>query len=170
MNFAAFERAQAAAFAYREGRHTGSLACLRAILFILRNRVKKGWGEGSWLTVMEAAGEAAAHGDAASGLGNQASAEAQSPKPEALSSDRLLQMIVRDVDDIYLGQEPWDDPVRQVVCGEGAQSSFKKDWHPILYYSLVDRTARPWFVENIIRKAQEHPQVGQVGGKMMLYR
>ena len=174
MNFAAFERAQAAAFAYREGRHTGSLACLRAILFILRNRVKSGWGGGSWLAVVEAAGETSGH------LAIEPSGDFQSPDhPIAQSSDRLLLMIVRDVDDIYLGQESFDDPVRQVVCGTDhpmagrtgrAGAFWVNRWNPVLYYSFVDRPARPWFVENIIRKPQEHPQVGQVGGKMMLYR
>jgi hypothetical protein len=195
MNFAAFERAQAAAFAYREGRHTGSLACLRAILFILRNRVKSGWGGGSWLAAMASDYMVSAsfvpfvfgqvgtvvnwgpkdflnetRSDDESGYGTS------KPGPEEpvlvsnfKSDDRLLQMIVREVDDIYLGQEPWDDAVRQVVCGEGA-ASFKKDWNPVLYYSFVDRPPRPWFVENIIQKPAEHPQVGQVGGKMMLYR
>jgi hypothetical protein len=168
MNFASFERAQAAAFAYREGRHTGSLDCLRAVCFILRNRKKSGWGGGSWLSVMEAAGEVAAH----------------EPEPATgnwqLATDRLLQMIVRDVDDIYLEQEPWEDRVAQVVCGTTVQTMAGStgragafginQWNPVLYYSFVDRPPRPWFVENIIQKAQEHPQVGQVGGKMMLYR
>lgn len=184
MNFAAFERAQAAAFAYREGRHTGSLDCLRAILFILRNRVRSGWGRASWLAVMEAAGEVAAQdcviriGASMSGdeIANSIRKGLQDAVPVPLTSDdRLLQMIVRDVDDIYLGQEPWDDAVRQVVCGEGAQSSLRqpslrKDWKPVLYYNFVDRPPRPWFVENIIQKPAEHPHVGQVGGKMMLYR
>jgi hypothetical protein len=165
MNFAAFERAQVAAFAYREARHTGSIDCMRAMCFILRNRLQSGWGGGSWLLVLEAAGEVAAQEE---GVGDQGTGLTPSPQP--LASDRLLQLIVRDVDDIYLGQEPWDNAVRQVVCGEGARSSFKKDWKPVLYYSFVDRAPRSWFVENIIHRPQEHPQVGQIGGKMMLYR
>lgn len=193
MNFAAFERAQAAAFAYREGRHTGSLACLRAILFILRNRVRSGWGgvQGGapWLAVMEAAAEVAAQdsviriGASASGdeIANSIRKGLQDAVPAvpSTSDDRLLQMIVRDVDDIYLGQESFDDPVRQVVCGTDqpmagrtgrAGSFWANRWNPVLYYSFVDRPLRLWFVENIIRKPVEHPQVGQVGGKMMLYR
>jgi hypothetical protein len=182
MNFAAFERAQAAAFAYREGRHTGSLACLRAILFILRNRVRSGWGGvrggAPWLAVMEAAAEVAAQdsviriGASASGdeIANSIRKGLQDAVPAvpSTSDDRLLQMIVRDVDDIYLGQESFDDPVRQVVCGTDQPMAGRTG--PVLYYSFVDRPLRLWFVENIIRKPVEHPQVGQVGGKMMLYR
>lgn len=144
---------------------------MRAILFILRNRVKSGWGGGSWLAVMDGAATSSAHlvVQWTPEVDEFDLPEARSPEPEARSSDRLLQMIVRDVDDIYLGQEPWDDPVRQVVCGPGAAPGMK-DWHPVLYYSFVDRPPRPWFVENIIQKPAEHPQVGQRGGKMMLYR
>jgi hypothetical protein len=169
MNFAAFERAQVAAFAYCEARHTGSIDCVRAVCFILRNRVKSGWGNpaGSWLAVMEGSAQVAAQ-EPETAIGNW-----------QLVNDRLLQLIVRDVDDIYLGQEPYDDRVRQAVCGEGMAalygvkvSSAKKDWKPCLYYSFVDRAAslRPWFVENIIRKPAEHARVAQIGGKMMLYR
>ncbi len=163
MNFAAFERAQVAAFAYREARSTGSLDCMRAICFILRNRVQSAWGDGGWLSVMEGALNVAAH---------------EEPEPNVpmndgarkSTSDRLLQMIVRDVDDIYLGSDSFDDRVRQVVCGDNPSAKLgHKDWKPALYYSFVDRRLRPWFVENIIHRPQEHAHIGQIG-PMMLYR
>ena len=162
MNFAAFERAQVAAFAYREARHTGSLDCLRAVCFILRNRVKSAWGDGGWLTMMEGCNRVAAH--------EEQPAPENAPIRSPIDS-RLLQMIVRDVDDIYLGQDNFDDHVRQVVCGDAGMKLGNSDWKPVLYYSFVDRASslRPWFVENIIRKPLEHAQVGQIG-TMMLYR
>jgi hypothetical protein len=154
MNFAAFERAEVAAFGYRQAARTGSIDCMRAVCFILRNRVKSAWGNGSWLSVIESAPAVAAH-------------EAQADV--ALSaSDRLLQIMVRDVDDIYLGQESYDDRVRQIVCAETLKLG-SREWKPVLYYSFVDREQRSWFVENIIRKPEEHPHVGQIG-TMMLYR
>jgi len=171
MNFAAFERAQVAAFAYREARFTGSLDCMRAVCFVLRNRVKSSWAGGSWLAVLEAAHLTAAD----HGVADSAELSTGSGLNGAgVASDRLLQRIVRDVDDIYLGSESYDDPVRIVVCGQPDSgnmklASTKKDWKPALYYSFVDRPPRPWFVENIIRRAEEHPQMGQIG-KMMLYR
>ena len=166
MNFAAFERAQVAAFAYREARRTGNLDCLRAVCFILRNRVKKGWGGGSWLGVI-----------AADHLVNAyAAPDLEVAEGNATATDRLLQLIVRDVDDIYLGQESYDDRVRQVVCSLDASAqaglgmaSTKKDWKPALYYGFVDRPPRPWFVENIIRRPEEHAQVTTIG-TMLLYR
>lgn len=166
MNFAAFERAQVAAFAYREARYTGALDCMRAVCFVLRNRVKSAWGDGTWLSVMESAHLVAAKHENEQGS-NLSTGSALGGA--ALSSDRLLQLIVRDVDDIYLGQDNFDDRVRGVVCCDSNLTSSKKDWKPALYYGFVDRTPRPWFVENIIRKPEEHRQIGQIG-PMMLYR
>lgn len=164
MNFAAFERAQVAAFAYREARRTGALDCMRAVCFILRNRVKSAWGDGTWLSVLESAHLVAATTD----LGPELST-GNALGGSALASDRLLQMMVRDIDDIYLGQENYDDRVRQVVCGEAAIPSSKNAWKPALYYSFVDRPARPWFVENIIHRPVEHAQIATIG-PMLLYR
>jgi hypothetical protein len=156
MNFAAFERAQLAAFAYREARRSGSLDCMRAVCFVLRNRVKSAWGESSWLAVMESAAAVAAHELA--------------PDQEPSNNDRLLQLMVRDVDDIYMGQEHFDDRVAQVVCDHNPGGRMgQANWKPALYYSFIDRPFRPWFVENIIQKPAEHAQTGQIG-KMMLYR
>lgn len=164
MNFAAFERAQVAAFAYRKARHTGSLDCMRALCFILRNRVKSAWGDGTWLSVMEAAHLMEATHDNGAGI------ELADGKAQGIGTDRLLQLIVRDVDDIYLGQDNFDDRVRQVVCGDNANAKpGHKEWKPALYYCFVDRTPRPWFVENIIRRPNDHAHIGQIG-PMMLYR
>lgn len=170
MNFAAFERAQVAAFAYREARHTGSLDCMRAVCFIVRNRVKSSWGDGGWLSIIAQSHLASAYCEPLSGAPDMArSGDAGALTNSAgagmlsgfRSDDRLLQLIVRDVDDIYLGQEQYDDRVRQALCGEPKK--------PVLYYSFVDREPRPWFKENIVRMPLEHPQVGQLG-TMMLFR
>jgi hypothetical protein len=149
MNLATFERAQVAAFAYRQARHTGSLDCMKAVCYLLRNRVKAGWGDGSWLSVIEAAGAVA---------GNSLASE---PSAHFSASDRLLQLIMRDVDDIYLGQEHWDDAARMVVMGDDAKKP------GALYYSFVDRDPSSWFVENIVRKPAEHAHVGNIGPMML---
>lgn len=150
MNFASFERAQVAGFAYREARHTGEITCMRAICFVLRNRVRSGHGDGTWLSVIE---------------NHYLIAASDSPSLDRTDfhADRLLQMIVRDIDEIYLGQDRADDNVRQMVCG----ADFKKEG--ALYYSFVDRQPRPWFVENIIRQSADHRQTGTIG-TLMLYK
>jgi hypothetical protein len=205
MNFSSFERAQVAGFAYREARHTGSMDCMRAVCFVLRNRVKAAWGDGSWLNIIAAHHLVAANFDAwtmgelaplnmntdttagylaspLSGAAEErrsgpAGAEPNSPGVGMVSGfqsgDRLLQQIVAQVDDIYFGQEAFDDRVRQTACCELAPlpeaAKPNRKPAPCLYYSFVDRPPRPWFAENIICRSQEHAQVGQIG-TMMLYR
>ncbi len=155
MNFATFERGQVAAFAFREAHHTGSYDAMRAICYVLRNRVKAGWGDGTWISVLENA-----HQVAATHINFEMLASGHA---EGLSQNRLLQMIVRDVDDIYLGQERWDDNVRRVVCGEDPRSK-----SVALFYSFIDRQPRPWFVENVIRSS-DHAHIGNIGA-LLLYR
>lgn len=158
MNFATFERAQVAAFAYREAHASGSFDAMRAICFVLRNRVKAGWGDGTWLSILESAGIVSADDYKTSEVLEAASGG------QGLSSDRLLQMMVRDIDDIYLGQERLDDNVRRVVCGDDP-----KEKRYALYYCFANRTPRPWFTDNIIRQAGDHAQIGTVG-TMLLFR
>jgi len=146
VNFATFERAIVAEFAYREARFTGSLDCMRAICYVLRNRVKAGWGDGSWLSIIT----------------QHPAMAGNDPRAQAMDySDRLLQLIVRDVDDIYLGQDRFDDSVRDIVCTDDRKK-------PALYYCFPDNL-RPWFVENIIRNSQDHAHIGNIGS-LMLFR
>lgn len=147
MNYATFERAQVAAFAYKEAQWTGSLDCMRAICFVLRNRVRAGWGNGTWLSVINAASHCAGY------VGEMA------PDGE---NDRLLQMIIRDIDDIYLGSDRMDDSVRDIVVTDDRKK-------PALYYSFINHPIRDWFKENIIRNSQEHAHIGNIG-PMMLFR
>ncbi len=150
MNFAAFERAQLAAFAYAEARFTGSLDCMKAVCYVVRNRVKAGWGDGTWLSVIEGAhlvaGNVPVH---------------QDKRLPIASGDRLLQLLLRDVDDIYLGGggHGIDDDVARVVQGESKVGA--------LYYSFVEREPNPWFVTHIVREPENHPRIGQVGTMML---
>jgi hypothetical protein len=161
MNFAAFERAQVAAFAYKEAAFTGSLDCLRAVCFVLRNRVKAGWGDGTWMSVINSAPNVAAHRPELVWDGSEGKAQ-QKPEPHLTGDDRLLQMIIRDVDDIYLGQDRMDDSVREIAATIDHRQ-------PALYYAFVNRPQRAWFTENITRNSQDHAHVGNIG-PMMLFR
>lgn len=134
MNLANLERAQLVAFAYREARHTGSLDCMKAICYVLRNRLKAGWGNGTWLSLMESADQVAGNLK-----GNPCAMDA---------ADRLLQFLARDIDDIYLGTS--DDDTKRVV-------------QQALYYQFITLQPNEWFVENIVRDPQHHPRIGHVG-------
>lgn len=136
-----FERAELAAFAYREARYTGSIDCIKAICYVFRNRVGAGWGDGSFVSVI--AGRGLCEGN-----------EGNSRHVELDLGDRLLHMIVRDIDDIYLGTA--DEPVRKVVAD-------------CLYYQFIDQPLRGWFTEHILHDPQNHPHTGNVG-PLMLFR
>ena len=135
MNISTFERAQVAGFAYRQARHTGSLDCMKAICYVLRNRVKAGWGDGSWLSVLAAQDHAE---------GNVSEA----PAPPLDAADRLLQLLLRDIDDLYLGTS--EDDTKTVV-------------NKALYYQFVDQVPVQWFIEHIVRDPANHPRKAQVG-------
>ena len=102
MNVSTFERAQVARFAYEEARSTGSLDCMRAICYVLRNRLKNGWGDGTWLWLMEnhvkvQGNERCTFGAISDGSPAVPAGITASLDPQ----DRLLQLIIRDIDDIY---------------------------------------------------------------------
>jgi hypothetical protein len=132
----AFERGQLAAFGYRQARHTGSLDCIKAVCYVIRNRVVAGWGAGSFISVL-------ANHDQAEG--NEGS---QTWTPQLDVEDRVLQMIVRDIDDIYFGTA--EDQVKRVV-----QDS--------LYYQFIDKPLRQWFTDHILLDNKNHPRIAQVG-------
>lgn len=136
MNIATFERAQLARFAYLKARHTGSLDCMRAICYVIRNRVKAGWGNGTWLDLIENDWKVE---------GNKFGAESE---VELDANDRLLQLLVRDVDDIYMGMS--QDDTRKVVDNA-------------LYFMFIDRPATTWFRDKIVRDSQNHQRIAQVG-------
>jgi hypothetical protein len=170
MNLDTLQRAHLVDFCYAEARHTGSLDCMKAVAYVLRNRRAAGWGDGSWQRLINAAATTA---------GNDGSIEGIRSAPglaisnhiglEPDLNDRLLQMLARDIDDIYLGTS--NDDVRRVVEGtvapEGSGSPGKPA--PAMYYQFIALPVRTWFVDNIVRDHENHPRIGQVG-MMALFR
>lgn len=170
MNLDTLQRAHLVDFCYAEARHTGSLDCMKAVAYVLRNRLRLGWGDGTWQRLINSA---PAH------AGNDGTMEGMRSKPglsianagliEPDLNDRLLQMLARDIDDLYLGTSM--DDIRRVVEGtvapEGSGSAAKPA--PALYYQFIDLPVRAWFVDNIVRDHQNHPRIGQVGS-MALFR
>lgn len=133
MNIATFEKAMLTEFAYRDARATGSLACMKAICYVIRNRVKAGWAD-TWLAAIES--HPKVEGNIMDGWA------------ELDPQDRLLQLLARDVDDIYMGVS--EDDTKRVV-------------QDALFYQFIDRPPSPVFVKNILRDPQNHPRIAQVG-------
>lgn len=134
MTFNQFERAMLVKFAYEEAVHTGSLACMKAVCYVIRNRVRAGWLDGTWTSAILRAAEVAGSG--------QISVPALDPQ------NRLFQLLLRDVDDIFFAAS--EDETQVVVAG-------------CLYYHFIDRPVRDWFVERIIRAPEAHPRRAHIG-------
>lgn len=130
-------------FALDEAGHTGSLDCVKAVCYIMGNRVKAGWHDGTMLSVIEHAWESSGHDEKL--------------RQELTASGRMFQMMLYSIDDIYFGNS--EDGVRATVCDPKL---------PCLWYQFIDRKPRQWFVEHVARNPHDHPRRAQFG-KMMLF-
>ncbi len=121
-------------YGYQEAAHTGSLAAMKGVCYVIRNRVRAGWYDADWLKVMEHADESA---------GNE-------PEPHTPIdvNNRNFQALLRDVDDLYYATAE-DDTAR--VIGNS------------LYYQHSDKSPRQWFVDNVARNAESHRRVTHIG-------
>jgi hypothetical protein len=119
---------------------------MRAICHVLRNRVMEGWHE-NWLQAVEmAAGPAW---------------RLETAMNELNLADRRLGTLARDIDGIFYGQA--GDEIARMA---GRQDDKRG---PLLYWQFIDRPLSQHFLENIVRKPEEHRQRGQVGNTMYLY-
>lgn len=139
MNIEQFQRAQLVAFAYQQAGSTGSINCMRAICFVMANRVKAGWDDGGWMDVIQNAEAFSAH--------------EMSLNPVSLRSP-AFQGLLREIDSIWYGDRV-DDETSKVVG-------------KCLFWSVLGWPVRDWFRDNIIRCPEGHPRKGQVG-TIMLY-
>lgn len=134
------QRAQLLLFAHQEAACTGSLDAMKAVCYVIRNRVRGGWHDGSWIDVMENAYK----------VGGNHLEQRQHIDPY----NRIFQMLMQSVDDIYYSSA--SDQVENVV-GDA------------LYYQFADRSMRAWFEENIIRYPAAHARKAQIG-MMVLFK
>ena len=132
------QRARVVFFAHEQAAATGSLAAMKAVCYVVRNRVRAGWHDGSWIDVIEHHPEVA---------GN----ERQDP-PLLDVYNRSFQMLTQAIDDIYYAAGG-DETER--ATGEA------------LYYQFMDRPLRGWFTENIIRHPAEHPLRATIGSMVL---
>jgi hypothetical protein len=137
-------------FAAREAGERGSVEQMRAIALCIRQRVRSGWNDASWLAVMESAGDCAAH------------------EPDydyrLDPNSRTLQMMLREVDDIYFGQQRHG--MESVESNETLESSIVE--HNIKFWCFLDRPMTEWFKSNIVQDPRNHPNTAHMG-LMMFY-
>lgn len=142
MTSEAYIRAQLAALAWREGHEQGGVNNSLAVAFIIKNRVRAGWGE--WLDQIQRHAIWSAR--------NQSELDQSShPDPREPDFQRLLQQIDGVVDGSLVDKLT---VAPKLKTGEG---------QPGLYYAQLNNITRPWFLENIVRKPELHPRTSQVG-------
>jgi hypothetical protein len=131
-------------YAAREVGPKGSLEEMKAICYCLRNRARAGWNEGDLFSVIESAGEHAAH------------------DPEGSPIDpasRAFQRLTREIDDIYYG-----DPIKS----EHSNGTLEAGIGEQKFWQFLNRPVRVWFVDNIQNDRENHPSHAQMG-LMMFY-
>jgi hypothetical protein len=148
-------RAQLAITAARLAGEGAALEQMKAIAYCLRNQVRAGWHDGEWLRVLEHAED---------GDGNL-----PGPRVYLDPANRALQRLISDIDDIYYGGnrqigKPAGElrvPSAQRFAAEGGD--LEEALGKCCYWCAINKPYKPWFVENILDRPDEHiarPQMG----------
>jgi hypothetical protein len=142
-------------FAARAAGQGASLEQMKAVAYCIRNRVKAGWWDGQWLTVMERAGET---------LANTPDDEPWYLDP----NNRALQRLVADVDEIYYGGRPaagarveQTPMMAQRYAAEGGD--LEEAIGKSVYWAWLNRPFTVWFRKNILEETHNHPNRAQMG-------
>lgn len=135
-------RAQLASLAWREGHEQGGINNSLAVAFVIKNRVRSGWGE--WLEQIQR------HALWSSRNGDEIDSTTH-PDPREPDFQRLLQ----EIDGVFDGSL-----VDKLTV---APKTKEGDGRPGLYYARLNQITRSWFLENIVRKPELHPRTSQVG-------
>lgn len=126
--------------------HEEGLNGMCAVAFAIRNRVRAGWFGGNWIEVL-------------SNL-DKSSSKLELPIT-AIPDTRPYAMMqfMQIVDNIFSGSQEDNITIKQ---GGDVQSMGLKV--PVaLYWARLDQVTNPFFLENIIRKPEQHPRIAQCG-------
>jgi hypothetical protein len=140
-----FTKAHLAWRAWFDGKQDGLVGML-AVACVIRGRARAGWQNGDWLAILLDHQRTAAEETSAYHVLNGGFPILEFPHLREPDFERLL----RQIDGIFEGMIP-DTP----ELPDGTP--------PPLYYCSLTSALRPWFLENICRKPDQHPRVGQVG-------
>lgn len=148
------QRAELALFSARAAGPGASLEQMKAVAYCIRNRVKGGWFDGQWLSVMEHAGSTEAN---------------KGQEPWYLDpTDRALQRLIADIDEIYYGGGPAGGRVQEAAPmaaqrfpaeGGDLEAAVGKSF----YWVWLNRPFTVWFRQNILERSDIHPLRAQMG-------
>lgn len=139
------QRGHLVTFAVREAGDRGSLEQMRAIALCIRNRVRAGWHDGSWMEVIEAADSCSAH---------------EAGQIRIDPNNRNYQRLLNDIDNIFFAQQ------RHELDGTGGGSPTMEQAiveHEVKYWCFLNRPMRDWFKEKIVQDPASHPNRVQMG-------
>lgn len=147
------QRAALALFAAREAGRDASLEQMKAIAYCVRNRVKAGWHDGQWLSVIEQS--------------DQAAANSATIRVTLDPNNRILQRLIADIDDIYYGltanyaQNTTRTPTAQAFATQAVdiEDAIGKS----CYWCWLNRPFTPWFQKNILDRPDSHAHRTQMG-------
>lgn len=137
-----FVKSQLALLCWRNAPAGKSFTTLQCLAFVTRNRVKAGWMGGDWMGVIA--------NDPAYSYRSMNGHAYSSTAPHTLLEnfpdlrDDTFQRFLWEVDRIYDGSR--GDPM-----SEGG-----------LWWAELEKVDRPWFLEQIVRRPEDHPRVAQV--------
>ncbi len=119
---------------------------MMAIAFALRNRARAGWYGGNWLEI----------------LANMDKASAKlEPPTNSLPDTRTFSFMqfMQIIDNIFSGA--MDDNITIKQDGEVKTMGIKVP--VVLYWAHLNEITNPWFLENIVRRPDQHQRVAQCG-------
>jgi hypothetical protein len=154
-----FDKAMLVEFAVREVAG-GSLEEMQAVIYCIRNRVRKGWHEGRWVDNIENSDQYSAH--------DFDWAAAPRDRYRLDVNARPYQRLLNGIDDLYYAQRNvavgWDGKKKD----EDAQGTdLESAIGTATYWQFLKRPVRPWFHENIVKDRANHPVRTQMG--MMIF-
>ena len=117
-----------------------------AVAFTIRNRIRAGWYGGNWIDVLS-------NLDKASAKLEPPTTEIPDTRPFAIMS------FMQTIDNIFSGAQEDNITIKQ--GGEVQSMGIKV---PLaMYWGRLDQITNPWFLENIVRKPEQHQRIAQVG-------
>lgn len=119
---------------------------MMAVAFAIRNRVRAGWYGGNWIDVLSNMDKTSSRLE---------------PPTNSIPDTRTFSMIqfMQIIDGIFSGAQ--DD---NVTIKQGGDAQLMGLRIPVaLYWGRLDQITNPWFLENIVRKPDQHARMAQVG-------
>lgn len=135
MTISDIQRAALILYAAHQAIETNSLNAMLAVCLCIRNRVRAGWHDGQWLSVIQ---------NAPAVDGND-----YYPPPVLDVHNRAFQQLTLQADQVYFASNPLGE--LEAALGDAK------------YWQFIDRAPRRWFVDNIVRQPEYHQLRHQVG-------